>query len=93
MRSIWTALALASCLTLTAARAHAQCVPEGPRPEAALAPTLTLEVRTERLRDRVARGHGLELTLWATWDVSRLWRTRPRAVCVLPPSLPDGETP
>ena len=93
MRSPWTALALASYLTLTAARAHAQCAPEGPRPEAALAPTVTLEVSAERLHDRVARGHGIELTLWATWDVSRLWRTRPRVTCALPPSLPHGETP
>lgn len=93
MRPMWTPIALASCLTLAAADAHAECAPDGDRVEATLAPTLTLELRAERLRDRVARGRGLEVTVWATWDVSRLWRTRPHLVCTPPPSFTDGVTP
>ncbi len=93
MRSTCTAIAMASCLALTTTYAQAQCPDDTPRWDAALAPRLTLELRAERLRDTAAIGHGLEFTLWATWDVSKLWRRRPHAPCPPLPSPSHGETP
>ncbi len=72
------AITLGLTLTCAVEDAHAVCEEGGHRARlSALAPSLTMELRAERLRHGDASRRGAEVTLWASWDLARLWRARP----------------